>query len=710
MVAPNRQGFSREFLSSLSASRVRLLVPIQYFDSPFKVERSPKTVSGIEDIRSAGKSQLRVPQPFYNDGATEETGRDLFVRLRDELRGVNNDPTIRVIVGRAGIGKSILFKTLFDSMYTEFLRAKGRQQSMPRPIPLLPEHMKEAGSVRTDRLIDNFLRTDVAAPIQRETFHWLLVNGFATWMLDGLDELYAGDPNFFDYLLDLITVPGTKAQITIWCRDSLLTTSDAFSEFREMCSEDTLRVYRLAEWRRPSKRQLAWIKLRKGLPRHDENDSVEIQDALKTLDSNDTIRSLSGLPFYCDILLQQIQDQDVGNFTDEVTLLDDAIDRLVDREVHKGLFDLDSFEEGGLAEWLEEIAAEYIEENCTGVDISQAEEYGEIVLRRNLSEGVKTHIVTSLLQFPLFQAGKETGRVMFAHDLMAEALAARAYVRILQSSSERIGGRLSSVDLEDPTLLRFIANRLDDAAEDGLVEELTQATTEGLPVVFTLLLLARPERDLVLSHRIGLEDRNLVGVRFSGRDLSGVSFRRSDLSYVTFHDCDLTGARFGGAFFNRTKFSGKIKLRGAEVGNLAGPASIMVGTRVETNLNRILEWFGGKTGQQRLMPATCPTALQMAQLFGKFVTPLGEPRRKSLSARGIVAGRRYDGAAKIEECVREAVRSGYLLGPDRLKRFERTEGDTYAEVVSFVRDRQISNGIGQAIANLCSIERCLHQF
>lgn len=476
-----------------------------------------------------------------------------------------------------------------------------------------------------------------------------------------------------------------------------------------MCSDDTLQVYRLTEWERRSKRKLAWVKFKNRLPRQGENDPVEIQTALNTLEHNPTIRSLSRLPFYCNLLLGQIRDGELTDFRDEVTLLDDAIDRLVRREVDKGLFDQNSFEEDGLDEWLEEIAAEYLEGNSTGVDISQAEEYGEIVLRTGLDDDVRSHVVTSLLQFPIFQAGTETGRVLFAHDLMAEALAARAYVRTLRKRTGKIASRLSIVDLDDPTLLRFVASRLDKTAEESLIEELRDTTDERFSLLLSILLLARPDRNIIQSRSIALEARSLVGVRFVNRDLIGVSFRRSDLSYTVFEKCDLNRALFEGAYFNSTRFDNATTLENAEIGNLAGVVSVIVANRLEADPERVAEWFARATGQPPLQQAPCPTALQLTRLFGKFVSPLGSPKRKSLSENGIFAGRRYTGAAKLDQCVREAVRSGYLNGPDRLGRYERTEGDAYAEVVSFVKDQRISGGLGNVIANLCPRDACLHQ-
>lgn len=262
VVVPLREGLSRDLQQALGQSRVRLLAPIQFFDSRFRVEESPRASSSIKDIRSDAQSRRRVPQPFRTDfdspQARARDHEDLFRRLQRDMNG--NGAALRVVVGRAGIGKSCLFGALFDDLYQRFLDAKRALRALRRPIPLLPEHLRKTRSLRTDDLIDSFLRTDVADPVSSETFRWLLVNGYATWMLDGLDELYAGDPGFFDYLLDLVTEPNSKAQVTIWCRDSLLTTSHAFAEFQDYCAKDEiLYIYRLDEWERRSKRQFVWL-------------------------------------------------------------------------------------------------------------------------------------------------------------------------------------------------------------------------------------------------------------------------------------------------------------------------------------------------------------------------------------------------------------------------------------------------------------------
>lgn len=711
VIASSREGFSRNLQQELSRSRVKLRVPSQFFDTPFKSEETPRVTSAIKDIRSRANSQKRIEQPFDPPEAMSgEIAEDIFVQLRKELKVKPTAPTVRIIVGRAGIGKSFLFDSLFKDLYEDFLSKKNKQQIWPRPIPLLPEYLKGSTHLRTETLIDNFIRTDVASPVGRKTFDWLLVNGFATLLLDGLDELYAGDAEFFeDFLAELITAPSTKAQITIWCRDSVLTTSDAFAEFQEICGNDPdiLKIYRLSEWERPHKKKFA-------------KENIELRNSaeefLAVLDGNETIKSLSGLPFYCELLLKQFQSGSSLNFTDDIELLNKVIDQMVDREIkEKRLLDMRSFEEDGLNEWMESIARDYIENGYSGINSEHAKEYGELVLDPDLDTETMQSTVMGLLQFPLFREGKETGLIGFAHELIAEALAARAYLRSLQSSQTKIYETCDLlaqyIDLENPMLLRFIAKGLSDEAIKLLRKEIQEKKLEGrgFAVALSLLLLADPRKDLLKNIDATLENRNLVSVRFEDRDLSNISFCSSDLSHASFVNCNLQNADFRGSLFNRTKFEKKNDLTRAQI-DLNRVQSI-IAPKYEDNMEKIRDWFSTATGTAESPDEPCPTALSIEHLFLKYIHPNGSARRDKLKYIALKKGKRFDGSAPIEDCIETAAQHSYryLQRPDDRERYRRAEGDKYAEMVAFVQHGTISDSIARLIAELCPRRGCRHQ-
>jgi hypothetical protein len=511
----------------------------------------------------------------------------------------------------------------------------------------------------------------------------------------------------------LITRTDSKAQITIWCRDSLLTTSDPFEEFRELCSNSNmLKVYKLNEWDRSSKRSFAYLALEGRLPLAEGKDTPSVSAFMKSIDSSGTLRMLSGLPFYCKLLLDLFRDNQLKDFTDDVSMLRYVTDQMIEREIEKGLIDHRMLEDNGLQDWLEQIATTYIEgRRYAEIDYDEAMQYGRLVIRDGIDDKTQNHILTSLLQFPLFSEGTESGRIAFSHDLIAEALAAGAYTKRIHRSAADIGVRLSNIDLEDPTLLRFIAARMTDREEEAIINALKRESLEGraFAILLSLILLARPDRDHIKRSQIELEGRDLIGVLFFQRDLSDMSFRQSNLSGVIFHDCVLKNVRFEGAVFNRTRFKGINDLQGAHFGDLYRIQSIYEEKKYLDDPEKIQSWIANITGKHEPSGEPCPTALQIQHLFRKFVSPLGSPRRDNIQYNALCAGKKYFGSPSIDVCVKEIVSAGYLTSHDHRKRYKRVSGDKYTEMVLFVRAGKIGDGLGEVIANLCHKKDCLHQ-
>lgn len=709
ILAPSRDGFSRDYIAELTAEKIVLTVPVQFFDAPFKVEQATRTASAIADIRRQAESEVRIPQPYEVVGA-DGSGEDLFDTLLADLASPEG-PQIRFVVGRAGVGKSYLFRALFRRLYSDFLESKSRQRVHARPIPLLPEHLKGSNATRINHLIQTFLHDDVASPILPDTFAWLLTNGFATWLLDGLDELYAGEDDFFDDVFDLVAEVESRAQITIWCRDSLLTSSASFADFLDTCEDlDIARVFNLTGWERQHKRLFAWQRIENRRPSRREEDSQEVAAFLSALDSNETLSSLSSLPFYCELILDRMRESGVPAVRDDVDLLNTVIDEMVARERAKGLLDEIYFEEDGLADWMEEIAVDYVEGQGYA-ETAQAREFGEIVLQSNLDHDRREDILRSLLQFPLFSPSEGTGRIAFAHDLIAQALAARYYLKQIGRRRSSVFGRLAGVDFEDPVLLRFVASRFTPEMVAFVLQQLRQGVLTGpdFGVALFLLLLVRPERNLIAQESLQFAGRDLDGIPFVDRDLSDHSFVECNLSRVLFRECDLRSASFEGALLSRTRFV-DCNLQDARFGNVNRIESISFGTTVIHDNAEIRDRLFRETGRAlEVLVDPCPTALQVVRLLGKFVTPLGRARRDRLDEKGLLAGRRVAGAPTMEACVRELVHSGYLSGPDFRHRYTRCAGDAYGEVVMAVKDGTLSGGLGNAVERLCRRVGCLHQ-
>lgn len=137
--------------------------------------------------------------------------------------------------------------------------------------------------------------------------------------------------------------------------------------------------------------------------------------------------------------------------------------------------------------------------------------------------------------------------------------------------------------------------------------------------------------------------------------------------------------------------------------------SVFVGRRLLEEAGQIKEWIAKATGHPPKVQEPCPSANQLRILFEKFIGPLGDGRRDELYRSALTRGKRVSGGASPEECFAEAVRGGYLLGPDFRDRFRRPQGDCYAEMVNFVKDGKVSEGLGNVLSSLCRRKACTHQ-
>jgi hypothetical protein len=58
------EGTGRNFTEIVSARGMKIRVPVQFFDAPFRVEESPETLSLTELLRDVSGLSSRVPRPY----------------------------------------------------------------------------------------------------------------------------------------------------------------------------------------------------------------------------------------------------------------------------------------------------------------------------------------------------------------------------------------------------------------------------------------------------------------------------------------------------------------------------------------------------------------------------------------------------------------------------------------------------------------------
>jgi hypothetical protein len=711
-------GISRAFTEFVNARGIKIRVPVQFFDAPFRVEESPEAASAIKSLRDVSELNRRVPQPFSSH-AQDSKGiieTDLLRHLRDAF-ATQTGPNIRFVVGSAGAGKSVLFRSLFGIMYRDFIDRKNRLSLSARPIPFTPEHLRATYTIRTLALVDSFLRSDVAAPVSRETLEWMLTNSYCTWMFDGLDELYSGDPEFFEYLLELLTRPGSKAQILVCARDSLLSSNDAFVQFLRNfspASDSSVQIYELSAWERPSKRQYAWIELEGKIPTSGAADPPAVATFLNNTSTNQSVRLLSGLPYYCSLLLNKQKEGRPVVANDEFDLLGDVIEAMKIREIEKGVILPDALEANGLDILLETIAADYCCNNYSGTSVDDIRIYSEMVLQPALSQDERQKLLISLVQFPLFAAADRPGVISFTHELLAEYLFGKQLASSIEvdpiSVATKLAGRPA---YRDALSFKYLVQKLKGQPElraKIMDEFIRNASVEKSLKVLLQLWLSSAAQFTTLPAAIVLEGRDLSGLSFLSIDASNVSFRHSNLTDTSFLECRFENAAFEGSRLVGTRFD-KLDpnaLRRAQFGGIEHFEYIYVGPRTIGDRDAMKAWLTEQTGLVESHDDPCGTALQLRGMFKKFVHDDGTGRRDQLPHLALSRGTIYKGAPTPSDCVSACIKAGFFEPPNFRNYVRRMAGEPYEEVVEFIKNWTLKPRLRTMIDEICPIKGCQH--
>ncbi|MEZ5854420.1 MAG: hypothetical protein R3D67_06570 [Hyphomicrobiaceae bacterium] len=345
-VTPSLAGLSTAFRQAASAAGVGIRVPVQFFDTAYKLDDEQAGFgegagsSASEVFRRFHRhgralSRQRVGQPYeVLSGLGTEVGGfghgdDLLSHLEAELGAPDAAPRLTLIVGNAGAGKSHLFASLFASLHERFLEAKRHHRGAMRPVVFLPEHIRDQKTASLDGLLAAVAGTDAGAATSLSMMRFLNREGFTLWMFDGLDEFFAGETDFVDALETSLRA-GSRGHILIAARDSLLTSSNALSGLVERyIGRGTLRIYELSRWGRMQQEALA-----KMGAEGDRLTSVDAASFLAALDADPAAAELATLPYYCDVMLD-LFGRDMGGPLDELALLEQAVDNLIDREQDK---------------------------------------------------------------------------------------------------------------------------------------------------------------------------------------------------------------------------------------------------------------------------------------------------------------------------------------------------------------------------------------
>ena len=691
---------------------VKILAPAQFFDTDFRWERDERSASASKELRDRGTgiAKERIPQPFHIIQSSVSSGdlclSDLFDTLREQLCSLERQhhrPTIHIVVGPAGMGKSVLFDSLYAHLYQEFQDNKRARYLSARPFALLPEYLDEKFSPTIASLLHNYLRTEFTRPMDPEMFNWRLINGLGILLLDGLDEILERDARFFDYLADLITMPNGKMppSIVICVRDSLFATLGSLKDF---CEDfiDYVTVYRLKEWERESKVAFATNRLRS------ERAAMEF---VQTLASRPALDQLSSTPYYCNLLVDEFAEQGLGSGDSETDIIERSLERILERERNKDL--LLGIPDEGIREFIESCAITNLFEG--GISTEDVQEMADVVILERIGEEeeaeARSRLATQLVQMPLFSRGHEgmlishgyDGKLRFAQEPLEHYLAANHLARSLQSTPEYLARR------EIPeNVLRLVSSCLDADTREAvwalLIEKIREESITGRNALQLAVRLSAHSDGLA---GVQLSGVNLSEIRFEGHVLRGINLDGADLTNTDFRNADLTDSSLSGCLIRGTMFGADEKmLNSIEFGEMRRFYSAQVGERMIDDPKKFFGLVSESKYEAEEMLSGCAAALQLRFLFGKFVDETGMGRRKYLPERAMLRGRQI--VPHAEEILRVAIRAGYLVEVPNRDRISRAEDDLYGEIVKFRKDLQMSSGIRALLDDTCIVADCPH--
>ena len=421
--------------------KVTILPPAFFFDTLFKYDSNRSAASIVKNLADSGGDQepQRVKQPFALDGEKQEQDLSEYLLQKVHEQSRATSPMLWVVSAPAGYGKSIMFASLFHKVYRDFQDAKREQRPFPRPLPMIAEHLRFSAGPNIKGLIDAFVQTDFAGHTPPELFTWMIDQGHGFWMIDGLDEVVAGDDDFLEFLLDRLTQPSSSAPlILIALRDSLLQSREELHELVEM-GGDVVNLIELLPWTYEQKRSFSWVKVHERLPQERDRDDSEVRDLLRSLTQKGHIDALSSTPFYADMLADEFQQDSAVSPRDEFDLLDLAVSAMCRREYAKdGPIQESVLPLAAFRDWLENVAAEIVSQS--GIPTDELRTLSELILVLTASEETmdgraETQLVDQMMVMPFLKSSPDSGKFEFTHEILGDFLAGSFYARRMEDGN-----------------------------------------------------------------------------------------------------------------------------------------------------------------------------------------------------------------------------------------------------------------------------------
>jgi len=584
-------------------NKLKYQVPVWFFDREFSIHKKTTPLKRLEDCTTKYEKE-RIKQPYKVNASVNKNNL-----LGDFLEDLENPqtPCLRIVIAPAGYGKTVLTEALYAKLKDKFLQNKQAQQIGKRPLIMLPGHIEQATDLNT--LINNFIGTEYDYGVSnRDTFKFMVKNNFVVWLLDGLEELILKIPDEFIYtLLEDYIVAGEakKPQIVVAIRKPVFANLPEFKEYIEDYGK-WIKVYELSDWGEDQKTAY--------FTKNITTENAATKRFLIDLKKSQTLSNLCAVPYYCNLICELHNSNEMKTYNDDCDLVEHAFDKLCEREFTKGLDrellnvknQNDLFSDKDLIEIVlkeDKISKETLKE------------LGDLYLNGTTNKGeqlkcLERHAI-------LTQVGNNLD---FIHDIIKQYLIARCLLEDLGNTRLDL---LNYKEIErDSFLMRYIAknamglnwNRIKDQIASHAC---SQEKEIGFCNIMNILLQTNVEKKESIIKDV-LQNTKLQGMVFKNLNMSGFKFQNSKINRVTFENCDIAGSNFNGCNITHTHFDKTCDLSSTTFkGTII--ESIYDGPKIHYDQKAIAEYLFKRTKIPSDMSEPCQAVINTRKILDKLI-------------------------------------------------------------------------------------------
>ena len=380
---------------------------------------------------------------------------------------------------------------------------------------------------------------------------------------------------------------------------------------------------------------------------------------------------------------------------------------MIDREFSIGQLSRSWASPDDIVSLIQDIAEE-VEGGVKGVRVDDVAELAQYSLATDLTEEELDTAIQHVKQLPFFSGALDLGRLSFSQEVIYDYLLGVRAAAYFTSNPKRFLRLLGMQPLSEGSATLHVIREhiLTTNAIDDLYTVATGSAADNVAFRNVLqIILSLPGTEWIVR-RLPLERRDLSALTFENLDLSDTSFRGTNLEASSFRNCILRKAVLAEAILKGTVFSGCSGVSEIEFGDLSTffSASINGGTHEEPDGFLRAGGVAGASGGPRYV-RPCAAANQLRFLFSKYVRPDGVARRDWVDEKAVLSGKRHVDPGPVVDAAR---RHGYLDWDALRKRYVRSRGDDYSDMVGLVSKLQITPKIRLLLADVCRQQSCSH--